>query len=277
MSIQDIAPDWLTFHRASEVPITWKRPPVYEKLSDPETYIHHGAGGRFGNDSLEAVRRLQNWYHNSLNYSTIAYDIMVHRNVAANTVAIIGAREAWQSAATRERNEEGEAICLMGYFHPGHQLSEQPTEREIEALAFAVAWSIENGWSAPNTKIMGHRQNPAHPNQTSCPGDFLFPHVPAIGQRAFELLELSKQTTPPPPPIPQKDEDMELFLKTGTVRKHEKSKTLWLTAGTTVVPIDQGQLDHYRIPENFGGRPIPVVPCPDDLHRRYSGLYPITG
>ncbi len=190
-SVQDIAPDWLSFIRASEWGVIWKRPPVAEGLGDPETYIHHGAGSRFGLDHAQAMRDLQTWYHNVKDYSTIAYDIMVHRNVADDTVAICGAREGWLSAATAGRNDIGEAICLFGYFHPGHALSEHPTERELEALAFAVAFSIEQGWSAPNTNVLGHRDNPAHPNATGCPGDYLYPHVPSIEARAYDLLALA--------------------------------------------------------------------------------------
>lgn len=199
-SVKDIAPDWITFYRASDWGVEWKRPPVWEGLSDPETYIHHGAGGRFGTNPVEAMRRLQKWYHDVKNYSTIAYDIMVHRNTDDDTMAICGAREGWLTAATQNRNDIGEAICLMGYFHPGSNLSEHPTDREIEALAFAVAWSIEMGWSAPDTTVLGHRDNPAHPGATACPGDYLYPHVPSIGERAMNIYNFAHN--------PQKDDDM---------------------------------------------------------------------
>lgn len=197
-SVKDIAPPWLTFYRADDWGVIWKRPPVAERLEDSETYIHHGAGSRFGLDPLAAMRRLQTWYHDVKNYSTIAYDVMAHRNTEDDTMAILGAREGWLSAATSDRNDIGEAVCLFGYFHPGHSLSEQPTEREIEALAFAVAWSIEMRWSALGTNVLGHRDNPAHPGATGCPGDYLYPHVPHIGERALELLVLANQPTEPP-------------------------------------------------------------------------------
>ena len=200
-SVRDIAPPWISFHRASDWGIIWKRPPVAEALADPETFIHHGAGGRYGTDPHRAMRSLQKWYHDTKNYSTIGYDIMVHRNTADDTIAILGARENWLSAATRNRNDLGEAICLFGYFHPGHALSEQPTIRELEALAYAVAWSIEMGWSAHDTTVLGHRDNPAHPGASTCPGDYLYPHVPWIGRRAFELLALADQ--PPEPTDPE--------------------------------------------------------------------------
>lgn len=200
--VEALAPPWLSFVRAADWGIRWKRPPVAERLADPETYIHHGAGGRFGLDPRRAMRVLQTWYHDRKNYSTVAYDVMVHRNVEADTVAILGAREGWLSAATLDRNDIGEAICLFGYFHPGHVLSEHPTARELEALAFAVAWSIAHGWSAPDTRVMGHRDNPAHPGATGCPGDYLYPAVPDIGRRALQILDAADAAPDAPTPTP---------------------------------------------------------------------------
>ena len=218
--LEAIAPDWMEFVRASDWGIVWKRPPVAERLADPETFIHHGAGGRMGTDSRQAMRSLQSWYHNVKNYSTIAYDVMVHRSVGSERIAVLGAREGALSAATADRNDLGEAVCLWGYFQPGHKLSEQPTARELEGLAFAVAWSIAHGWSAADTRVLGHRDNPAHPGATSCPGDYLYPHVPAIGRRAIELLDLAaggRPPTPQPPTPPSWSEPMTaLRLNTST-------------------------------------------------------------
>jgi len=204
--LEAIAPDWLEFVRAVEWGIEWKRPPVAERLGDPETYIHHGAGGRMGLDARQAMRSLQQWYHDVKNYSTIAYDVMVHRSVGSERITVLGAREGALSAATRDRNDIGEAVCLFGYFQPGHKLSERPTARELEGLAFAVAWSIAHGWSSPNTLVLGHRDNPAHPGATTCPGDYLYPHVPGIAARAPELLALAAGPAVPPPPPPARPE-----------------------------------------------------------------------
>jgi hypothetical protein len=206
-SVEDIAPEWLTFHTAAEWGAEWKRPPVAERLNDAETYIHHGGGSRIATDHIKAMRGLQAWYHDVKNYSAIAYDVMVHLNVDDGTVAILGARENWLTAATKDRNDTGEAICLFGNFHPGSSLSELPSEREIEALAFAVAWSIEQGWSAPDTKVMGHRDNPAHPGATSCPGDSLYPHVAGIGERAQELLRIANTSAEQSAPSTDLEED----------------------------------------------------------------------
>lgn len=67
-SVVDLAPSWLTFHRAVDWGVKWKRPPVSERQNDPETYIHHGAGGRYGTDPIAAMQQLQRWYHDYKNY-----------------------------------------------------------------------------------------------------------------------------------------------------------------------------------------------------------------
>jgi hypothetical protein len=271
-SVQDIAPEWLSFIRASEWGIVWKRKPVKEGLADSETYIHHGAGGRMGNDHKQAMRTLQKWYHDSKNYSTIAYDVMVHRSLGDDTVAICGAREGWLSAATEDRNDIGEAICLFGYFHPGSALSEQPTERELEALAFAVAWSIEMGWSAPDTKVLGHRDNPAHPGASSCPGNYLYPHVQAIGRRAQELLALANkppEPEPEPTPIPQPPIPTDPIpgddMSTKTILNDTRNGAVYLCDAISKTWVDNGHVAQqiaFRVQEAMGNNPDYSKPAP---------------
>lgn len=171
----------------------WARPPVAERLADPETYIHHRGGSpRHTVDAAVAFRELNEWTINVKGYSATDYDILVHENTVTDTVTIGIARAHWMSAATKDRNEEGEAICALGYFHPGHSLSERPSPRMLEGLARAVVLSIERGWSAPDTTILGHRDNPAHPGASPCPGDYLYAELPTIRRRVAELL------APPP-------------------------------------------------------------------------------
>ena len=85
-------------------------------------------------------------------------------------------------------SEEGEAVCLIGYFHPGHKLSRQPHPDEIEGVARGIVWGIEHGWIARDARILGHRDNPAHPGATGCPGDYLYAQLPTIRRRVQELL-----------------------------------------------------------------------------------------
>lgn len=196
MTVESRAPSWIRFLRADDWGRRLIHPMATEHLNDPETYVHHTAGNPHANrDAIWAMRQLQDFSH-AKGYATVAYDVVNHHS-ADGIVTIMEGRGAGRSAATLDRNEEGEAICLMGYFQPGHALSAQPTPRELEGLAWGIAWMMENGWSAPNTQILGHRDNPRHPRATSCPGDFLYGRLPEVRAMVDAIV-----TPPPPPPVP---------------------------------------------------------------------------
>jgi hypothetical protein len=179
------------YMRADEWGMTWTRPPVAEKLLDPECFVHHSAGGH-SDDAVTAFRALNAYAQapkpNGKGYSALDYDVLVHRNPKTGLVTIGEGRGPWLSAATADRNEQGEAVCVLGYFHPGHTLSRQPHPDEIEGTARAIVWGIEQGWVARDARILGHRDNPAHPGATGCPGDYLYVYMPAIRARVAELL-----------------------------------------------------------------------------------------
>lgn len=185
------------FLTAKDWGMTWVRPAVPEKLNDPEAYFHHSAGSRLGNDAVRAFQALNRWAQEGKKYSALDYDILVHLDKSSGLITIGEGRGEWMSAATRDRNEQGEAICLMGYFHPGHVLSEHPTLDEIRGVALAIAIGIERGWIARDARILGHRDNPAHPGATGCPGDWAYPYLPQI--RVMVELLLATEPTPEPP------------------------------------------------------------------------------
>lgn len=174
---------------AKEWGMTWKRPPVGERKPDKEVYVHHNAGSRRSKDAATAFRAMNKSAQDSRDYSAVAYDILVHRNVDTGLVTIGEGRGPWLSAATKNRNEEGEAICLLGYFHPGHSLSEKPHPDEIEGIALGIVWGIEQGWISRDANILGHRDNPEHPNATVCPGDYLYSQLGTIRDRVKSLLD----------------------------------------------------------------------------------------
>jgi len=182
--------------RAEEWGMRWARPPVAERLLDPEVYVHHRAGSRGGPDAAAAFRAMNEGAIRNKGYSATDYDFLVHYWEPTDTLTIGEARGKWLSAATRDRNEEGEAICVLGYFHPGHALSEQPHPMEIEGVALAIKWAIDLGFVARDARILGHRDNPRHPGATGCPGDYLYAHMGTIRQRVALLL-----AGPQPPEI----------------------------------------------------------------------------
>lgn len=159
----------------------WARPPVGEKLLDPECFIHHTAGNPMHEvDAAVAFRSLNEYAINSKGYSFLDYDIMVHENTVTDTITIGEGRGQWLSAATRDRNEQGEAVCAMGYFHTGHSLTEHPSPAMLEGVARGISWGMDKGWISKTAKIMPHRDNPAHPGATGCPGNLFIPKIESV-------------------------------------------------------------------------------------------------
>jgi len=268
MSVVDRAPAWIKFARATEWGVKWKNPPVKEKLNDPETYVHHTAGNPMTNlDAFTAMRRLQEISYN-LGYSTVGYDVVCHYG-ADGIFTVMGGREGWMSAATKDRNEEGEAICMMGYFQPGHTLSTTPDPREIEGLAWGIAWMIEQGWSAGDTKILGHRDNPKHPDATGCPGQWLYDQLPVIRNRVFSILfPAPVPPVPPTNPTPPEGEEEVLI---GYVKhpNHPAVYRQW-SNGTKTWIHDGDELAVHQFVA--GTTPIKVNTMPNDAWTRATGV-----
>lgn len=184
---------------AADWGMTWARPPVNEVRPDPEVFVHHTAG-RHPDDAVQAFRELNEQAIRVDGYSAIDYDILIHRNPYSGLITIGEGRGPYMSAATRDRNEQGEAVCLLGYFHPGHSLSRHPHSDEVEGVARGIVYGVRNGWirETPLAKIMGHRDNPAHPGATACPGNYLYTHLPFIRNRVNQLLVPVTQPDPVP-------------------------------------------------------------------------------
>lgn len=218
---------------AAEWGMTWVRPPIGEKLPDVECYVHHSAGAT-RNDAIVAFRELNAYAQNVKGYSALDYDVLVHRSPTTGLVTIGEGRGPWLSAATADRNEIGEAVCVLGYFHPNHALSRQPHPDELEGCARAIVWGIQKGWiSLPNT-ILGHRDNPAHPGATGCPGDYLQAKLPWIRTRVDELMApapIPAPTPNPEPPLPLGDEQMRLVIAS------DQNGTYWVGNGVDRRPI----------------------------------------
>lgn len=180
---------------ALEWGMRWARPPVAERTPDAEVYVHHTAGGLMSPDAATAFRLLNEYAITAKGYSALDYDVLVHYHPPTDTLTLGEGRGPWMSAATLDRNEQGEAVCVMGYFHPGHKLSRQPFPEEVEGVALGIKWGIDMGWISRTASILGHRDNPAHPGATGCPGDYLYAKLPTIRGRVAELLN-------PAPPTP---------------------------------------------------------------------------
>ena len=77
----------------------------------------------------------------------------------------------------------GRSGLSAGLLPPGHALSRRPHPDELEGVAQAITWGMELGWISPATVILGHRDNPAHPGATACPGDYVQAQLPTIRRR----------------------------------------------------------------------------------------------
>ena len=220
---------------AAEWGMTWVRPPVTELQKDPECYVHHTAGPVL-EDAAATFRMLNAYAQNTKGYSALDYDILVHRNPRTGVITIGEGRGKWLSAATLDRNEQGEAIVLCGYFHPGNTLSRQPHVDELEGIAKGIVWGMQQEWISLTTTILGHRDNPAHPNATACPGDYLYDKLPWIRARVAELM------APPPPPVPAPTPNPDPPLALGEdemriVIASDANGTYWCGNGITRFPL----------------------------------------
>ena len=145
-----------------------------------EVFLHHSAGAHPA-DPLQATRDLNESAINDRGHNAIDYSMVVHRNASTGVITILEGRGVHQPAATLDRNAVSKSIVLLGYFHSGNALSRTPTESELRGVADAMRFMQDQGWVAKTGwKLLGHRDNPAHPGVTVCPGDLLYPKLPTI-------------------------------------------------------------------------------------------------
>jgi hypothetical protein len=180
---------------------TWDGEPRTEKLLDPELYVHHVGGGAWMGGTvplglaasraaaIDVFQDLNAYAKNTKGYQFLDYDALVWYDRFNDIVWIAEGRGEYMSAATRDRNELGEAIVLCG-----NTALRAPLPAELEGIARAIVWAAQRGWIAGTATILGHRDNPAHPNATSCPGKFLYAQLPAIRRRVAELLTPTPST-----------------------------------------------------------------------------------
>lgn len=185
---------------------TWttSSPPV-EKLPDGELFVHHvggsgwmggipGAGEAKSRAAACAVFYNLNEYakrpkaDGGKGYQFLDYDSLCWFDRFNDIGWIAEGRGKYRSAATLDRNEEGEAVCACGNYS-----LRAPLDAEVEMIARACVFTAEQGWTTRDPLILGHRDNPAHPGATGCPGDFLYPRLPEIRALFTALM------TPDPP------------------------------------------------------------------------------
>lgn len=187
---------------AEEWGMTWARPPASETKPDPECYVHHVGGAAWMDGTAEETFRDLNLYaQTGKGYSALDYDALVHYHRDSDTLTIGEGRGEWRSAATLDRNEQGEAIVVCGNFS-----LREPLPVEIEGVALGIVWMIGKGWLAADCEILGHRDNPAHPGATGCPGDLLYPLLGQVVRRVDGLLHPAEHPNVIDPPTSEEDD-----------------------------------------------------------------------
>lgn len=145
-----------------------------------EVFLHHSAGSHPA-DPLQATRDLNELAIIDRGHNAIDYSMVVHRNAGSGVITLLEGRGVHQPAATLDRNVTSKSIVLLGFFHPGNALSRAPVTAELRGVADAVRFMQDQRWVASTGwKLLGHRDNPAHPGATVCPGDLLYAQLPAI-------------------------------------------------------------------------------------------------
>lgn len=229
--------------------------PLHRHTAMPvgEVYIHQTAGRdpvhefpTGDNDPGDAFRALNEYAINGKGYSAVDYSILVHTGPSLRTTIGI-ARGEYVPAATLHRNTESKAICLLGWFGPPDPRypwtkdhARVPLPQELEAIADAIVFGIHEGWIRRDAKILGHRDNPEHPNATACPGDYLQAALPTIRALVAERLNPPKPGPTPPPTDPTEDDMTPEYFNVAPDRLNQ-SAALFARVGTIVqyVGVDQ--------------------------------------
>lgn len=174
------------------------RPLTLQAPRQPVIYFHHTAGNSYADWSAPEAFRECNRISQAKGYSCSDYSALVHFERDEDLVTIGIARGAYEPAATYLQNAVSKAVCAIGMFHPGFPYSVQPAPELLEGWARAAALMVQRGWARPDFIGRGHRQSPSAigTHTTACPGDWAFPHVPAMTARAKQLIGAA----PPRPP-----------------------------------------------------------------------------
>lgn len=141
----------------------------------PKCYIHHTAG-YFPHSVAEEIDQMHTLQHIAIDvkhYTDIDYNWLI--GPSGTVYEARGASK--KSAATLGENDVSRSICFMGNFQ-----GDIPTEYSIQACIELLKYLIKIAELQPARllEVLGHRDNPQHPNATACPGDHLYAYMTRI-------------------------------------------------------------------------------------------------
>jgi len=144
----------------------------------PKVYIHHTAG-YFPHSVAEEIQQMQILQHIAID--TKGYQDIDYNWVIGPTGTVYEARGLdKRSAATLDENGVSRSICFMGNFQ-----NMEPTRASLDVSVELINYLIANNQllSPINLEILGHKDNPQHPNATACPGNNLYKYMSEIRSR----------------------------------------------------------------------------------------------
>jgi len=172
--------------------VSTSRTQVYAAL--PELFIHHTGAGSIPADAAAEMLMMRNLQAYAIRpkaeggkgYHDLDYNLLVG-NVTGNIYE--GRGLDYGSAATLDRNQVSRSICAIGNYETAN-----PTGALLEGIIQAAALLVDAGRLAADAVVYGHRDNPAHPAATSCPGRLLYAHLPYLAHR-ISTLEADDMST----------------------------------------------------------------------------------
>lgn len=193
-----------------------------------ELYVHHtGAGAVPPTVAAEMamMRNLQAYAirpkaEGGKGYQDIPYNLVV--GASGN---IYEGRGIWsKSAATLDRNGVSRSVCAMGNYETA-----TPTDALLAGIVEAGRMMLQQGALAPSVAVYGHRDNPAHPDATSCPGRTLYAHV----------AEIAAAITATPPQPPEDD------MSTARLYRDRRYWNMWLIGVGSPMHLTPALKDSY--------------------------------
>lgn len=153
-----------------------KQPKVTANFGKEERcYVHHTAGYYPKNqaEEVQQMKVLQNISINTKGHQDIEYNWVI-----GPSGIIYEARGLNKmSAATQDENDVSRSICVMGNYQ-----KDPLTALSVKAVIDCIKFLIDMGNLQPARllEVLGHRDNPDHPNATACPGQALYDKMPYI-------------------------------------------------------------------------------------------------
>lgn len=197
----------------------------------PELYIHHTGAGAVPltvDAEMRMMRDLQAYAirpkaQGGKGYNDLDYNVIVG-GTSGNIYEARGL--GYGSAATLDRNKVSRSICVMGNYE-----SAIPTVAALAGIVEAGRMMIDQRRVTVDVIVRGHRDNPAHPLATACPGHNLYVHV-------ADLAAAIVATTPSPP---GGDE-----MSTARIYRDRRYWNTWLIGAGTPVHLTPTLLDSYQ-------------------------------